>query len=439
MSDQSWSAAELVGAWEAHRRQFPKVPFYLYEGDFGERGSIRPLDVVRFYQNCSHGDKLHHGDLHFLETLVSHEWRVAKPEDAAILVAPVCIGLDRLLETELRVSRPWCWEHRPTPRILDIVVNHSSLFAERTADHVFVALHWQTLPHHVPGLPDSIWANYETVQHTVKRPLGAPGYVVAPLTAPYDDTLRKRDQRGSPEEGARNITFFFGGNAEARKHHWGYWIRSRFFKAVRNVMSSPRRPANCVWVASVGAFGLPSCDGMDERTVTDTACEGSFGEEAVLRRTQFLLLIRGDTPGTNRLSRAMEYGAIPVFIGGTAFWTAVPFQCFVPFGLFSHVIPTWVFLNHTARELTTAAAFFEGHRGDRARRLMAHFRRDLLWNAPGSRVAENILLEAVRLRRTRRARALADRIHCGFRDRLMRSREPHDRRARAIAKGYWNG
>jgi hypothetical protein len=34
---------------------------------------------------------------------------------------------------------------------------------------------------------------------------------------------------------------------------------------------------------------------------------------------------------------------------------------------------------------------------DRMRRLLSHFKRDLLWTANGSRIAENILIEAARL------------------------------------------
>ena len=52
---------------------------------------------------------------------------------------------------------------------------------------------------------------------------------------------------------------------------------------------------------------------------------------------------------------------------------------------------------------------------DRMRRVLLHFRRDLLWSAKGSRVAENVLLDAARWRTRLRTRG-ADGGCCPFGD-----------------------
>ena len=55
-------------------------------------------------------------------------------------------------------------------------------------------------------------------------------------------------------------------------------------------------------------------------------------------------------------------------------------------------------------------------RRQRMRRLLAHFRRDLLWRVPGSRVAENILFDAARLTQAG-APTLVPGCKCPFGDR----------------------
>jgi hypothetical protein len=101
----------------------------------------------------------------------------------------------------------------------------------------------------------------------------------------------------------------------------------------------------------------------------------------------------------------------------------LPFQCVVPWRLLSLELPEAIarhslaaaMRNLSARVggamLTRPAAVVEGgsaqHRfsvEDRMRRVLLHFRRDLLWTARNSRVAENVLLDAARWRTLLRTR-----------------------------------
>ena len=77
---------------------------------------------------------------------------------------------------------------------------------------------------------------------------------------------------------------------------------------------------------------------------------------------------------------------------------AAPFQCLVPYDLFAiqlrelDVLRAPVeMLRHVERAVGPAAR-------RRMRSLLLHFRRDLLWDTNGSRVAENVLLTAARSR-----------------------------------------
>ena len=83
----------------------------------------------------------------------------------------------------------------------------------------------------------------------------------------------------------------------------------------------------------------------------------------------------------------------------------LPFQCFVPWRIFSLDIPEAVAAHSLAAAMRNLSARVERagapHRfsvEDRMRGVLLHFRRDLLWTAPNSRVAENVLFDAARWR-----------------------------------------
>ena len=178
------------------------------------------------------------------------------------------------------------------------------------------------------------------------------------------------------------------------------------------------------------------------------ACTGRYSPRAVLSRTRFALCPRGDVPTTPRPFDAARYGAIPVLISDHINRVGLPFQCWVPWRLLSLVLPerdakggfAEALRNLSARVTGPAAALArtgaEGgggggedgteragdgnaHRAstveERMRRVLLHFRRDLLWSAKESRVAENVLLDAVRWR-TRLLTDDADGGCCPFGD-----------------------
>lgn len=72
-----------------------------------------------------------------------------------------------------------------------------------------------------------------------------------------------------------------------------------------------------------------------------------------------------------------------------------PFRCLVPYHLFSLSVPEEEFERSPAETLRAIDAALSGPRRATMLQLIGHFRRDLLWRLPGSRVAENLLLEAV--------------------------------------------
>ncbi|KAJ1635554.1 hypothetical protein T492DRAFT_965283 [Pavlovales sp. CCMP2436] len=171
---------------------------------------------------------------------------------------------------------------------------------------------------------------------------------------------------------------------------------------------------------------LPECPpGVDWGTVTKLVCQGKFGKEELLAsRAEFLLALRGDRPGSNRVTSGFGFGAIPIFVSDPVFTVAVPFQCWVPWEHLSAHLGELRAKCNPGDALRHVLREWPDERRTRARELMAHFGRDVLSRPFGgaSRVAENLLLEAAFLRSQLSARVerhpLSPDVHCGFRSRL---------------------
>ena len=74
----------------------------------------------------------------------------------------------------------------------------------------------------------------------------------------------------------------------------------------------------------------------------------------------------------------------------------MPFQCFVPHALMTVSVNESDIERDAASTLRRVAEGIGPLADERMRHLIRHFRRDLLWRVQGSRVAENLLIEAAR-------------------------------------------
>lgn len=228
----------------------------------------------------------------------------------------------------------------------------------------------------------------------------------------------------------RNITFFFGGQTHANPYHSGYYLRQCVRERAHTLFETPGLPPSSVVIdTSTVAHCVPRCPpALEWGSVTRIACQGRFGEERLIAgRSEFILALRGDRPGSNRVESSLAYGAIPILVSEAAFQVAVPFQCWLPWQHFSaHLGERRVKCNPGDALLHVLAEWPEVRRV-RARELMAHFGRDVLWKANGSRVGENLLLEAAFLRSTQPRRTggrllgppKMPRPTCAFRSRLL--------------------
>jgi len=125
-------------------------------------------------------------------------------------------------------------------------------------------------------------------------------------------------------------------------------------------------------------------------------CSGKYNDSDTMPRSEFSLQLRGDDPSSPRLYAAAQYCSLPIIISDQQYTHATPFQCLVPYHLFSMQINESDFLVRGAETLREVSDTLTLPIRRRMRELLAHFRKDLLWQLPGNRVPENILLDTVR-------------------------------------------
>ena len=114
-----------------------------------------------------------------------------------------------------------------------------------------------------------------------------------------------------------------------------------------------------------------------------------------MRRSQFALLLGGDTAGTRREIECMQYGTLPLTLVDAVWNFALSFQCFVPYDMFT------IRISQGRAEMDLPGALDEVASYGPARLqhmqdLMKYFRDDVMWMSDQSRVTDNLLLESQR-------------------------------------------
>ena len=142
---------------------------------------------------------------------------------------------------------------------------------------------------------------------------------------------------------------------------------------------------------------LSSCAPQVSRDGTAGACVGHYSPTLLLR-TRFALCLRGDIPSSPRPYDALRYGAIPIVVSDHVWRMGMPFQCWVPWREITRSINETDLMHDLGSALHNVTTSLSPVAEERMRELIAHFRRDVLWRHPTSRVAENVLMAAHRWR-----------------------------------------
>ena len=401
----SSSLLETLYTVEAARQKL-RVPFYMYT-DKDVDGLPTGYSFALANSNlteCGLGSGQHFmGEFMFIEALKRHPWRTNRSEDAMVIVIPVVTAgmVDVMVNEGAWLNGLKCPEYTYNmAEVLLHAVQNSSLYRRRTRDHLIVSGHDIAMAAFATLMPDVIVAAQWTYtmnerQRTLVTPFGTPS----------------RTPDDFPANGAeRPISFFQGGQMStgfsSGKMHPGYYMREHLLSersrlpagTVLITTSPPPTDCNTSNTGPCSAAGLTSCGAtLDEHSSIVAsphalACHGKY-DASIFKRVRYSICTRGDNPSSPRLYEAAMYGAIPVFISDRAFEVANPFQCVVPYGQFTRNVEESACLANCGAALTNATASDTPSTLRMMRRLLRMYRRDLLWDHPHSRVAENILLE----------------------------------------------
>lgn len=421
-------------------------------------------------------------DVSFIETMRSHPWRVKRSEDADIIVLPIAFsyaieqrfpqphGLGDNVTKRIHTEWPNCWYDADA---MAHAVRTTELFRRRERDHLLVSRHWYS------NVYLQTWANYPPIFANVRLATNerSQGHMTSSEDAlrslsPLDDNLVSPYPTGkvgagdcSLDPAKRTVSFFFGGQTEGT-HHGCRSLRSerrtfpeptspvtsslkppppalqshppaqtvpmlvRLPDYIRQKVFADRRrlPADAILIASGDAAyvnataieTLPECPATFAN-VTCAQCQGKYRPADILPRTEFLLAPRGDTPSSDRLYEAAQYCNIPLLLSDQQFEVGTPFQCLVPYQLFTVAVAERAFLRDGTDALRSATGGLSRHAINRMRALIAHYRRDLLWDLPGNRVAENILLDASRTSGAHSCCLFGDRLNATVENRGFRT------------------
>ena len=445
--DDAWSADTLLAEVAARRRGL-RVPFYLYDDASG--ASMNATELLAHFANCQHKAPGRFGkvreqpwfvlevrrawtDHRFIASLLDHPWRTRTPEEAAILVIPLLLTFELLAQGECGHPSVATMRH----------VERGALWKKRARDHLVVSLGFHVK---FDRLPNSVWSSLDgnvLWGHYELKNMISPRSNNTKLVVPYTNS-----PIGAPVTATtRDVDVFFGGGTFPGfvNGPWarpGYALRWDMFEQLRRTTErqictkapggcvTARRQVTCVicrWVPRARhlslhegrdaarillvASDIPSdlpeaftrevapCPPMIaplERGVT--ACRGHFDAIALMRRAEFVLYVRGDTPTTSRLQEALVAGALPIIVSDQLFRVGLAFPCFVPYRRFLVEVPERQIHADAPRALLDVLNQTRQPRRRRMRETLGAMARDLLWDFPGSRVVDNVLLEAARLR-----------------------------------------
>ena len=401
-----------------------RIPFYMYE----------PQEFLA-YSDCdiSKLPDYKHGHVVFaLEKFANHPWRTTMDKAEVVFVPALIDYISRYAE----YGPPLCKGHNENQYVRDIAdrVNRGGHFPAKR--HFIIADSWQSaklvqkLQKALPGIVIGVMENnipqnwINPYSHDCVFALGyttnfatqGPGHFRASQANPIMPLVQKR----------RAYFVEFSGQAQSNPTFADRY--NLFVKDKERPIAGPafiisgKDPPNGRkrWPARYDAFAkVSSCSNavaseVEERRGVPGAAGSTGGDiplfdrcvtprdfsrkttQNVRGQSNFSLVLRGDTAGADRWQNSIVAGTIPVGVGDSYAdvlgWA--PFQQVVDWAGMSIVIDRkGVWQESPPRAINTLLQIPEEVLAAK-RQLMDHHRADLDWAAHGTRVPENVLLEA---------------------------------------------
>lgn len=385
-----------------------------------------------------------HGQaLWFFERLESHRWRVETPEEADLVVVPALIdwysrGLceggrgyaahvanvtDTVLATSgaasrntthLLIAADWTsqsWSHKPVPAGLRIGRNVAKAIRDTLAKrgvrtvvgtylNVWKRGSWApqschfgigflaNLDHTLMGLAKDV---HGAVANEARKNAGCSDYHrtrlapdvtrARPFTIEFmGQVTNKKKDRGDDQPGFPDRWALF---------HSGHKLPNGSI-LITNTAEAESELPRCSSIAGKELADL----GTQLHYCTTPEITRACGQEIRALAT-YSLYLAGDDPGGDRLFNALAALQIPIMVGGDEAggrsW--LPFPAVVDWANITLAVARSAFRKNPAAAVAQAVAEGEGQMEGIRRRIVAYLP-DFMWHVLGSRVHENILLEA---------------------------------------------
>eukprot|EP00732_Lithocolla_globosa_P001205 Lithocolla_globosa_v1_NODE_560_length_3748_cov_17.769022.p1 type:complete len:459 gc:universal NODE_560_length_3748_cov_17.769022:2036-660(-) len=351
------------------------VPFYMY-----------PTDQFLGYTACGdireRASAKHNHDIYFLQALQNHPWSVS-PEQAVIFVVPLLVdhictrmcGKDpvKVFKNARNVLErsPWFQKCQGCDHL---VVG--------AAGHPCKANFFKHIPHVILGADE--FSRYQPVRCALSVGDTTLYASMHPNITPNNAPILPQF---IPFENRSNFLTFMG--QAKKKGHSGYKIRE--------VLLTTKKPFNfSVWIttSSPEFETVKTCAGNDrDRCFLRLSLMES---QRVMEDSKFALVLRGDTYGTDRIFNAFAAKSLIVYVDDASDHVLgiMPFANIIPWRDILIRISSVDFEKDPVAELNklkTIPAHLLQYKLD----LMELYMGDLDWAHPRTRMAENILWEAV--------------------------------------------
>ena len=187
----------------------------------------------------------------------------------------------------------------------------------------------------------------------------------------------------------REIDFFFLGTIDGYKP-----FREKIFKQFPKIENKKTRLIDVGEVLKLQecSFNLSLSDSKEQFERCHMKRTNMFFEWST--NSKFSLMTRGHDFQSERLFSSMSSATINLIFSDFLFETGVPFQCFVPWKEFVFQIDSNRFFEDPLSSLSEVISLDDKKLSEIQKKII-EYRRDVLWDHPESRVAENILKDTV--------------------------------------------
>lgn len=225
--------------------------------------------------------------------------------------------------------------------------------------------------------------------------------------AGIDQTFEEYRQR-------RNVTLFFYGHCQRKEGRDNVNLRHQLLTLFREggrwsptFIADSRRPKGSE---------LPPCI-PDARGGVAACAAGPLAPQVLshkIRQSLLALHVRGDDSSSSRFYQTLATGTPQLILAPDFYNDAAPFKCRVDYRKSFYFLDVGAFQKRPAETIDAALETLLGDPHDEALRRLWKAQKetatDLLWHVPGSRVARNLVEEALRLAYSRRRDARAEHM-----------------------------